>query len=122
MRASVLCRGVLPRSLFVLAWVALLFGCSGAKAPASKAPVDTTSAGPASASLPVTASPGAGERPEQANAKVPVTAADPQWGSVDAPVTIVECSHFQCPFCSRVVPTLEQLKQKYGPTQLRIVF
>jgi len=61
-------------------------------------------------------------RPEQALAKVPITPADPQWGSVDAPVTIVELSDFQCPFCARVLPTLEQLKQKYGPSQLRIVW
>src|SRR5688572_6178711 len=33
-------------------------------------------------------------RPEHARAKVPVSPDDPQWGSVDAPVTIVEISDF----------------------------
>jgi protein-disulfide isomerase len=61
-------------------------------------------------------------RPEHEQATVPVSPADPQWGSVDAPVTIVEISDFECPFCSRVQPTLAKLKQKYGPSQLRLVW
>jgi len=99
------------------------FGCSAAKPAASQTPLDTTSTvGSGTAPEAATGAPDAGARPEQALAKIPVTAADPQWGSVDAPVTIVELSDFQCPFCSRVQPTLEALKQKYGPTQLRLVF
>lgn len=47
---------------------------------------------------------------------------EPSWGSPVAPVTLVEFTDFECPFCARVVPTLAQLKQKYGPKQLRIVF
>lgn len=62
------------------------------------------------------------ERPEHARAKVPVSSEDPQWGDVDAPVTIVEFSDFECPFCARVQPTLEALKAKYGPRQLRLVW
>ncbi len=95
-------------------------GCSGAKPAAATAPgFDTTSG---QGSSPTVVAAGSDVRPEQALAKVPVTAADPQWGSVDAPVTIVELSDFQCPFCERVQPTLESLKRKYGPTQLRIVW
>ncbi len=55
-------------------------------------------------------------------ASVPVTAADPTWGKADAPVTIVEISDFECPFCSRVGPTLKQIKEKYGPDKVRIVW
>jgi protein-disulfide isomerase len=36
-------------------------------------------------------------------------------GAPAAPVTIVEVSDFQCPFCARVVPTLEKVEQVYGP-------
>jgi protein-disulfide isomerase len=55
-------------------------------------------------------------------APVPVTAKDPIWGRADAPVTIVEISDFQCPFCSRVGPTMEQIKKTYGPDKVRIIW
>lgn len=53
--------------------------------------------------------------------KVPVTGAQPQKGPADAPVTIVTFSDFECPFCSRVVPTLEQLERDYGK-KIRVVW
>ncbi len=53
--------------------------------------------------------------------KVPVGKQDPQKGPDDALVTVVVFSDFQCPFCSRVVPTLEGLTQKYG-NDLRVVW
>src|SRR5882724_7039920 len=122
-------RALSLRSLFLLLvsfWVCL--ACSAAKPAISATPLDSIS--PETGSQPV--APAGGQsvaalgfpeaRPEQALAKVPVTPADPQWGNVDAPVTIVELSDFQCPFCERVQPTLQALKQKYGPSQLRIVW
>lgn len=57
-----------------------------------------------------------------AAAAVPVTPADPTWGDALAPVTIVMFSDFECPFCSRVESTLDVLRNKYGPTNLRIVW
>jgi protein-disulfide isomerase len=38
----------------------------------------------------------------------------PVRGPAEAEVTIVEYSDFQCPFCARVVPTLNQLREAYG--------
>jgi len=55
-------------------------------------------------------------------APVPVTAKDPFWGRPDAPVTIVEVSDFECPFCSRVGPTMDQIRKNYGPEKVRIVW
>lgn len=37
----------------------------------------------------------------------------PLWGDKNAPVTIVEFSDFQCPFCSRANNTLNDVKKKY---------
>jgi protein-disulfide isomerase len=66
--------------------------------------------------------PAAGSGLDHGKAAVPVTAADPTWGSPEAPVTIVEFSDFQCPFCSRAGETIEELKRAYGPEQLRVVW
>ena len=42
-------------------------------------------------------------------------------GNDNSLVTIVEISEFQCPFCNRVRPTLDQVKKEYGDN-VRIVF
>lgn len=60
---------------------------------------------------------------DHTTASIPVDPAkDPVWGNLDAPVTIVEISDFECPFCSRVEPTIEQVKSEYGPEKIRIVW
>ncbi|MBK8171374.1 MAG: thioredoxin domain-containing protein [Sandaracinaceae bacterium] len=64
---------------------------------------------------------GAAEAGEAERFRVPVTAAQPSRGPADALVTIVQFSDFQCPFCSRVEPTVTQLLHDYG-NKIRVVW
>ncbi|MBX7147617.1 thioredoxin domain-containing protein [bacterium] len=38
---------------------------------------------------------------------------DPSKGDVDAPIQIIEFSEFQCPFCKKARPTVEQILETY---------
>jgi protein-disulfide isomerase len=53
---------------------------------------------------------------------VPIEPESPHWGDDTAPVTVVEFSDLECPFCARVQPALDELMGRYGPHQLRLVF
>lgn len=68
-------------------------------------------------------------KPDEEEAEEPVDTAvwsvpvdkSPALGPVDALVTVVEYSDFQCPFCKRVEPALQRLRREY-PSKLRIVW
>ena len=60
----------------------------------------------------------AAERREELDA---VVAGQPFRGHPDAPVTIVEYSDFQCPYCARGAITVEQILEKY-PDDVKFVF
>jgi glutaredoxin len=45
----------------------------------------------------------------------------PYQGPPDAPVTIAVFSDFQCPYCARLVPVLDQVIEQY-PNQVKIVY
>jgi protein-disulfide isomerase len=70
---------------------------------------------------------GAGLAPPPQAEPAPVVVKDlnitgaPAKGPANAPVTIVTFSDFQCPFCSRVVPTLNQIEKEYG-AKVKVVF
>lgn len=52
---------------------------------------------------------------------VTIAPGNPSLGSASAPVTLVEFSDYQCPFCGRVEPTLKQLRDTYGD-KIRLVW
>jgi protein-disulfide isomerase len=45
----------------------------------------------------------------------------PALGKKDAPITLVEFSDFQCPYCQRMAPVIKEVQQKYGD-KVRIVY
>jgi protein-disulfide isomerase len=53
--------------------------------------------------------------------RTPIAATGPSRGPATAPVTIVEFSDFECPFCERLNPALAQVRKEFGD-QVRIVF
>jgi protein-disulfide isomerase len=53
--------------------------------------------------------------------RIKVAAEGPSKGPADAPVTIVEFSDFQCPFCSRAAKTADQVLANYAG-KVRLVF
>jgi len=53
--------------------------------------------------------------------RLDVAAVGPAKGPENAPVTIVEFSDFNCPYCQRVTPTLDELHARY-PDRVRLVF
>jgi protein-disulfide isomerase len=53
--------------------------------------------------------------------RVEVAAKGPSRGPDNAPVTIVEFSDFQCPYCGRAYPTVEKLMKDYDG-KVRLVF
>jgi protein-disulfide isomerase len=53
--------------------------------------------------------------------QVEIESTDPSLGRASAPVTLIEFSDFQCPFCQRVAPTLKKIRETYGD-KVRIVW
>ncbi len=72
--------------------------------------------GPAPAAAPTPAAP----PPDQVY-EIPVPRNAPGKGARNARVVIQEFSDYQCPFCSRVNPTIAQVMEEYG-TQVRIIW
>jgi protein-disulfide isomerase len=53
--------------------------------------------------------------------RVDVAAVGPSEGPADAPVTIIEFSDFQCPYCRHAEPTVEELMKRYQG-KVRLVY
>jgi protein-disulfide isomerase len=58
---------------------------------------------------------------EPPRASVAEKADAPSKGPRSAPVTVVEFSDFQCPYCGRVLPALKRIQETYGD-RVRLVF
>jgi protein-disulfide isomerase len=100
--------------------------CATRSAPptrTSASPLGAAAGPPAPTPAPVMAPAGPNDAPAAGDGlgRVLVPTGGPVRGPENAQVTIVEFSDFQCPFCSRAVPTLERLQKEY-PTQIRIFF
>ena len=54
--------------------------------------------------------------------KIEIPENSPMKGDKDALITIIEGSEFQCPFCSRVNPTIKKLLEEAYPGKIRIFF
>ena len=78
---------------------------------------DSAKVGPEMAQVAEDASPS-----DHSASPIAISKEDPQWGDEDALVTIVEISDFQCPFCSKVLPTIDKIKKTYGPKKVRVVW
>lgn len=53
--------------------------------------------------------------------RVEVAAEGPSRGPANAPITIVEFSDYQCPFCKRAEPIVKQVLERY-PDKIRLVY
>jgi protein-disulfide isomerase len=73
----------------------------------------------ATAALPAGGGPKAAEAGDFERFRVPLEGTGK--GPATAKVNIVAFSDFQCPFCSRVVPTLEKIEKEY-PNDVRVFF
>jgi protein-disulfide isomerase len=107
----------LGRATTALVLAAQIAGCNAT--PAAQQPTASSSAGTAPGTTLLATSTGG---PQPSSEALPIGSDDPVWGSATAPVTLVEFSDLQCPFCSRVHGTVKSLQAKYGPNQLRVVF
>ena len=76
---------------------------------------------PAAPSTPPLAATAATPAPVLPRAPVDIaTEGHPSRGPLNAPVTLVEFSDFECPFCTRLTPTLDQLEANYGDNVRRV--
>ncbi len=53
--------------------------------------------------------------------RIPVDPTGPSMGPADAPITLVEFSDYECPFCKRAEPTVKQVMERYKG-KIRLVY
>jgi protein-disulfide isomerase len=101
--------------VFIALFLLIFSGKVGGTGPAPVATAPTTITAP---TVGDTAQP----VPEVPSVPVPdIKSGEYVKGNPNAPVTLIEYSDFECPFCQRFVPTVEQLLREY-PEQVKIVY
>ncbi|MGC4113996.1 MAG: thioredoxin domain-containing protein [Myxococcales bacterium] len=106
-------------ALIVGAALGFVVGRATVKAPEPAKP--TVAAAPAQPTPAAKPTPPTPSQVEDPNAVYRMPVGDsPSWGSSSPKVTIVEGTDFQCPFCSRADATLKQIKETYGPKDIRV--
>jgi protein-disulfide isomerase len=107
-------------SLFVMGtigFIVLLGGALDTDAGSVKSAADTTvNTNTAPAAVPTNPAPTPGTV-----VSIPIDDGDHIRGNVNAPVTIVEYSDYECPFCNKFHPTMKQVMDEYGD-QVRWVY
>ncbi|HJP32598.1 MAG TPA: thioredoxin domain-containing protein [Candidatus Latescibacteria bacterium] len=58
---------------------------------------------------------------EPPRARIEVADDEPARGPADAPIVVVEYSDYECPYCSRAQPSVQQVLQTYGD-RVRLVY
>ncbi len=101
-----------PATTLALASLAALACTPPARPAETEARVSSTPALLATGSL---------AAPEE-DAAVPISTADPSWGDRRALVSLVVFGDLECPYTGKVLRTLHALEDKYGPSDLRIVW
>lgn len=100
--------------------VAIGVGIGYAVAPDGGSEQPAVAAAPSAAPSAAPAAPTA-QPAQNPTYNVPINDFQPTKGPKDAKVTIVEVSDFECPFCNRVNPTVQQILETY-PNDVRIVW
>lgn len=106
----------------VLAWFGCFLAACGGRpgvAPATTPREVVLAAAPRSAAAAAPAP--APAAPQATCPALPVGDDDAVSGAPDAPVTLVAFLDYECPFCARVQPTLDELRRTYPESALRIV-
>jgi cyclophilin family peptidyl-prolyl cis-trans isomerase/protein-disulfide isomerase len=115
--------------LILVLLASVLTGCLSAKetAPPTQTPVPTVvldipaasddfSTGSGCTVVAVEPTPG----PTPESPFLPVTEGEWTRGPVDAPITLIVYSDFQCPYCAQLAPSIERLIAEF-PTELQVV-
>jgi len=112
----------IPQSTAIIIAVAtLVVGFIAGRITAPKPAADASPKAVAAANQGAnTASANAPAKKEYQEAKLDLDPS-PSKGAADAPVVIYEFSDFECPFCSRVNPTMDKIASTY-PNDVKIVF